>query len=184
MIYGKLTEIECFNEYQYAISRALVEIIKRFAGKKDSVLEIGSSYGQNLDTLKREGFKKLTALEPDEEAFKGIKHKKFLGTLDDLEDLPEFDIIFTKSVLYLIEEPDYQEIVNKTKKYLILCEGEIYQHEVREWLHDRSYQEIFEKLGMEQVLEVDGFIGNLLLKKGDKLVDSGINGTKIRVFKK
>jgi hypothetical protein len=184
MIHGILTKEQCYNPEQERITRSLVEVIKRFADRKDTILEIGPSFGRNLDTLKEDGFKHLAGLEPDKASYEGLKHKKYFGTLDDLVGLPDYDVIFTKSVIYLIEEPDYQLLCDKTKKYLILCEGEIHQHEIREWLHNRNYKEIFEGLGMKQIFETDGFVGNLLIQKGNKFVDSGINGTKIRVFKK
>jgi hypothetical protein len=179
VIYGKLTKHECYNLEQDRVTRPFIQILEKYAKKTDSILEVGASFGRSLDMLKDDGYKNLTALEPDEIAFEEIKHKKYLGTLDDLEKLKPFDVIFTKSVLYLIEEPNYQLLVDKTNKYLILYEGEILQKECRWWLHNRNYKDIFEGLGMKQVFECDSFFALIRTPDGQH-----INGTKLRVFKK
>ena len=138
-------------------------MIKKYGKPTDSILEIGASFGRNLEVLFDNGFKDVTALEPDENAFNGIRYpeiKRVLGTMQDkLKEMPKYDIIFTKSVLYLTPDPNYEEIANKVKKYLITCEGEERQHIANNELFDRNYKDIFEQYDLKQVENIEAFAG-------------------------
>jgi hypothetical protein len=172
-IRGKSSYENHFNKEQQERSEILCDIIKKYAKPTDSILEIGCSWGRNLETLYDNGFKNLTGIDAHEEAIKGIRNKDIKGIVgamqDKLKELPQYDIIFTKSVLYLTPDPNYQDIVDKVKKYLITCEGEGGQHVANPGLFDRNYKAIFELYEMEQIEEREAFAGV---------------GTRIRVFKK
>ena len=172
-IAGQLTYEKHFNADQDKRSIRLYSIIRKYAKRTDSILEIGCSWGRNLEVLYDNGFKNLTGLDPHKEAIEGFRNKNIkgiVGTMQDkLKELPQYDIIFTKSVLYLTPDPNYQDIVDKTKKYLITCEGETSQHIANNELFDRDYRAIFELYGMEQVEDREAFAGPQ---------------SRIRVFKK
>lgn len=159
MIYGKENREEHYNQEQYNYSIRLLDIIKRYADQQDSILEIGSSFGRNLEILQDNGFKNLTGLDPDENAIKGMRAgiKGIVGTMQEkLKDMPQYDIVFTKSVLYLTKNPNFREIVNKVKKFLIVSEGETIPLEKDSFLQNRNYKEIFEQYGLKQIEEQEG----------------------------
>ena len=161
-ILGKLSYERHFNNEQERRSQVMFKLIKKYGKPTDSILEIGASFGRNLEVLFDNGFKDVTALEPDENAFNGIRYpeiKRVLGTMQDkLKEMPKYDIIFTKSVLYLTPDPNYEEIANKVKKYLITCEGEERQHIANNELFDRNYKDIFEQYDLKQVENIDSQI--------------------------
>ncbi len=173
-IFGKEDHSIHYNQDQYSRSFKLLEIIKKYALPTDSILEIGASFGRNLEVLYDSGFKNVTALEPDEDVIKFINRpeiKRIVGTMQEkMKEMPKFDIIFTKSVLYLTSEPNYSEIADKVNKYLIISEGETNQRRKKKesFLHDRNYKDIFEKYGLKQIEEQEGLFTN----------------HKIRIFKK
>ena len=155
-------------------SMVLLEVLSRYAKPSDSILEIGGSYGRNLEVLQKEGFKDLTNLEPDEKAIKKVKKgiKTISGKIEDkIKDLKSYDIIFTMSSLMMIKEPPFKEIANKVKKFLITMEGEKGSPSPGK-VFDRNYYYEFQldkNYGLEQVEWQNGFSGEY---------------SKIRVFKK
>lgn len=161
MIYGKREIRDHLDNYNDRANK-LVSVMRKFAEKDDVILEPGCSAGRNLIALHKEGFKHLVGIDAHKEAIDALRKEcpavsAVYGDLDKME-LPEADIIFTMSLLYLLDDESiFQKIAHKAKKYVMTFEGERGQHDAQHYLHDRNYQDIFTGLGMTQVFEDTGF---------------------------
>ena len=101
----------------------ITNVIKRYAKKDDSILEIGCGSGRHLEHLKKLGYTNLTGLDYQPVQLEGIKF--IYSDLEDA-DLERYDIVFTASCLFLIEDDDLVKDVQKlAKKYLMTFEGEV-----------------------------------------------------------
>ncbi|MBI2617117.1 methyltransferase domain-containing protein [Candidatus Gottesmanbacteria bacterium] len=146
-------------------SKFLLHIIKNYASKKASILELGCNVGRNLHYLQQAGFNNLSGVELNEKAIKMLrktypdlskKAKIYHSTIEEKTRLfqkNQFDVTFTMAVLEHIHPESYwifDEIVRITDKALITIENEKHVH----WSSfPRNYKRIFEKLGMKQVEE-------------------------------
>lgn len=118
-------------------SKFLIEVFERHEIPRNaSILEIGCGDGRNLIALGTAGWMAGTGIDKEHGS--------------SIEDFPEqeFDVVFTMSCLFLIQEPPYEKIANMAKKYLITIEGETSKGN---GVIGRDYGEIFTKLGFEQV---------------------------------
>lgn len=115
----------------------LEQILKKYATKKDTILEIGSGDNRNVDFLKRQGW--------NIEGIDRIYHT----AIEDIE-LKKYDVIFTMSTLFLIPEHKewvFEKIANMAQKYIITFEGET----TKGFVIGRNYEEVFSKFGFKQV---------------------------------
>jgi SAM-dependent methyltransferase len=144
------------------ISRMVVETMRFHADKSDTILEIGCGTGRNLTALKKAGFKNLTGIELSPKtveigrahfpAYKRIR--VLIGPAEELiDEVDDFDVIYTVGLLMHIppeHEQLFERIAQKARKLIVTCEGESLRA-VSEHAWNRNYQEIFEKLGWQQV---------------------------------
>lgn len=148
-------------------SKFLVDLIQRYGNQTAKILEIGCNVGRNLNYLFLAGFTNLVGIELNKKAVQLLKSsyplmaqkvkiynfpvEKIIGKIKD----NEFDIVFTLAVLMHIH-PDsewiFGEITRITKNYLITIENEII---ISRRNFKRNYKEIFERLGMQQVEEIN-----------------------------
>ena len=172
-------------ENSYGKVKKLLGYFLSYVNPEDTILELGAGMGANLKFLQKYGYRNLYAIEPFEEDIgnpDGIK--VIIGTLADIKEVKPKDVIFSASTLYLIpdDECHFKEIAQKTKKYLILMEGEVNQNRVHEWLFDRNYKDIFERYGLKQLEEEEWQIGHFIVT--GKSYEGIKNIKMIRVFKK
>jgi SAM-dependent methyltransferase len=141
----------------------LVDILKKYAGPEQSVLEIGCNVGRNLNCLFQSGFLDLSGIEINESAVLLLKQQyPEMAARTKIHNAPvedvikkikdnEVDAVFSMAVLEHIHSQSewvFQEIVRITKDVLITIEDE----EGVSWRHfPRNYKKIFEGLGMRQV---------------------------------
>jgi len=129
-------------------------------------LEIGCNVGRNINYLYINSYKNLEAIEISSDAL-NLFEQNYPDTYQNVtirnqpveEALPEieenrFDLIFTMAVLEHIHDKNdewlFNEIVNKTSKYMLTIEDE----SKSSWRHfPRNYRNVFERAGMEQILE-------------------------------
>jgi len=160
-------------------------INKFFPDKNIKILEIGSNVGRNLNLLLKEGFNNLTGVEINPIAIEYME--KYFPELNERIDIyqssienciklfsdNQFDLVFTMAVLEHIH-PDsewiFKEIVRITKG-LITIEDECNQNQR---VFKRNYFDIFNKLGMEEIVE----------RNLEDLYDNDFDGFMCRVFKK
>lgn len=142
------------------------QLVQKYADTSASILEIGCNVGRNLNRLFQCGYRNLAGVEINAEAIalmqrmypemaKSIKIwvAPIEQIISDFRD-GSFDLVFTRATLEHIH-PDsefiFAEIMRIVKRFLILTEGEdsfqVYKY------FGRSYQPIFEELGMVQIYE-------------------------------
>lgn len=146
-----------------ARSEWLAGIVKRHLKEQGSILEIGCNVGRNLAHLYRAGFRRLAAIEINEDALRLLRQTfpevaavaRFeRGAVEEkIKVFPdnEFDLVFTMAVLEHIHKDSewiFGEMVRVTKDLLITVEDE---REVSERHFPRRYDRIFKELGMTQV---------------------------------
>ena len=118
-------------------SKFLLKVIKRYATLDDTTLEIGCGDYRNVNYLKEHGYN-----------VEGID--KIYGTSIQEFAPKEYDIIFTMSTLFLINDDSiFPKIANMAKKFIITIEGETTKE--GNGVIGRDYNEIFSKLGFTQV---------------------------------
>jgi SAM-dependent methyltransferase len=146
-------------------SQFLVNIVKKHAQEDAKILEIGCNVGRNLNYLHLAGFRRLNAIEINEDAIKLLKesfpqmasqtvihHSPVEEVIKTFSD-GEFDVVYSMAVLEHIHTESewiFTEIVRVTDKFLITIEDE----ENLSWRHfPRNYRKSFEALGMKQIEE-------------------------------
>lgn len=146
---------------------SLVSCFEKHVSRNDSILEIGCNSGRNLNALLEAGYKKLSAIEINNDALKLLAEQ--LPTLaatanlrnGAIEDIitglseNQFDVVFTVAVLLHIHEDSewvFAEMVRITGKKLVVIEAEQGEHYR---IVPRDYRKIFTDLGME---ELDEFV--------------------------
>ncbi len=124
-----------FDELLYR-SVFLEEIMDKYASYDDSILEIGSGTGRNINYLKEHGYKNVIGID-----------KKNGSAIEDIKE-DKYDIIFTMSTLFLIDDENvFPKIARMAKKYIMTFEGEYTSGEVI----GRDYAIVFGRLGFMQV---------------------------------
>lgn len=147
-------------------SELLVELVRNQAGTEGRILEVGCNAGRNLKHLHDNGYGNLEAIEISENAVALFRERfpEVTSTTqlhvrpieEVIRDFPEscFDLVFTMAVLEHIHTDSewiFQELVRITRKVLITIEDE----EGVSWRHfPRNYRQIFERLGLVQVHEI------------------------------
>ena len=139
----------------------LVGLFEKFVGMSDSILEIGSNVGRNLNGLWRTGYRDLSGIEINEnavvlmeETYSDMPARVAIGRAEDAIVLcTSVDVIFSMCVLMHIH-PDsefiFKEMARVANKYIITIEDEVKET----WRHcPRNYKEVFEPFGFEQVFE-------------------------------
>jgi len=162
-------------------SAYLLEVIKKFARKTSSILEIGCNCGRNLEALRAAGYANLAGIEINPRAVEVLErhfpelHKTAnivnAPAEDALEAFPvPFDLAFSMAVLMHIH-PDagiFAKIANAARHVLVI------ESEQRSDIYHFSYNytEIFAALGMEQVFEErcpkDAGLGSFYVAKAFK----------------
>ncbi|MDH3678095.1 MAG: class I SAM-dependent methyltransferase [Nitrosopumilus sp.] len=133
---------------------------------KSKIIELGCNVGRNLNYLSQKGFTNIYGIEISENALEKMKeiYPKMSSSIEvfhsAIEDKisqfekDEFDLVFTMAVLEHVHTDSewiFEEIVRITKRYLITVEDE----KGTSWRHfPRNYRKIFEKLGLEEILEM------------------------------
>ncbi len=144
------------------VSTMVVETIRQYANKPDSILEIGCGTGRNLVALKKAGFKKLTGIEISLKTVEvGRAHfpeykkiQTIIGPAEKMiDEVGDFDVIYTQGCLMHIP-PEHEwlfaEIAKKARKVIMTSEGESLRVE-SEHAWNRDYKVIFEALGWVEV---------------------------------
>lgn len=140
-------------------------------GKKGSIFQPGCGCGYILDALWEVGYRNLTGLDKNKAENKDWNPKiKFIhstvGALVDcdnennpkeiLDTLPQFDVVLCHRFLHVFKEnPEwlFEKIAQKSRRFLIIMEGEE-NTSTPFWDHyGRNYRKIFEKYGFEQIFE-------------------------------
>jgi 2-polyprenyl-3-methyl-5-hydroxy-6-metoxy-1,4-benzoquinol methylase len=147
-------------------SRFLIEIVKRYLNAENSILELGCNVGRNMQYLFDAGFRNLSGVEISTNALEIMKLKFpilaessriYNSTIEEWVQSYSslrFDLIFAMAVLEHIHwdsEWIFSEL-SKMSKYLIIIEDEI---NVSSRHFPRKYRDIFERLGMIQLEEVN-----------------------------
>lgn len=164
---------ESFWEY----SLRILAVIDRHFGSDWSMLELGCSIGRNLRQLQDFYYIHLTGVEVNPEAvamareYLGKEVKIIHSSIEDyLPTAPQYDIIFTQSVLMHIppkNEHVFALMAKKARKLIVTHEVEETGGLGAELKWSRNYKDVFEGLGMKQ-LEFEEFE----------------SGQTLRVFKK
>jgi len=134
--------------------------------KKSKIIELGCNVGRNLNYLSQRGYTNIYGIEISKNALEKMKEiypemgssiEVFHSAIEDKIkkfEQDEFDVVFTMAVLEHIHTDSewvFEEIVRITKRYLITIEDE----KCISWRHfPRNYRKIFEKLGLEEILEM------------------------------
>lgn len=116
-------------------SQYLGELFEKFVDKSDTVLEIGSGGGRNVDYLRAFGYN-----------VEGID--KIRGQ-DIYEIEPkQYDVIYTMSTLFLLKDDSvFEKIASMAKKMIITLEGETTKEN---GVIGRDYSKVFAPFGFTQ----------------------------------
>lgn len=145
----------------------IVDFIDQFwspeVSASDSVLELGSSSGANLEGLRRHGFTQLSGVEINTDAV-GLMRDAFpdlagaadveVGSLADvLPGLPSnsYDVILTVATLIHVHPTTntvMSEMMRIARRFICVVETEWV---TMSYVFARDYQRVFERLGAEQV---------------------------------
>lgn len=144
----------------------LLNLVKKYIGPDDRILEIGCNVGRNLNELFCAGFNNLSGIEISRNAIDMMKetyphmvgkiqvHNRPVENLIQSCEDNSYDLVFTMAVLEHIHtdsEFTFPHMARITKKFLITIEDE----KGLSWRHfPRSYKNIFENLGLRQIEEI------------------------------
>lgn len=158
---GNLPDAYLDSELTVARTKLLVNYIKYYSLKNDSILEIGCNVGRNLNALYNNGFHNLYGIEISKNAIKELRNKYVMLKDCDIQNISvedylikdndKKDIIFTMAVLQHIpieSEWIFESISKKFNKYLITIEDEVWKSERH---FPRNYGKVFEKYGLKQI---------------------------------
>jgi len=179
----------CFhvhNEISTILFRVIDEPIKIDA----KILDVGCNAGKDLHSLYRLGYRNLTGIDINHRAIT-LLEKTYPEMAKDVKTyaIPiervigelktnSFDVVYAVATLGHIRNDSawiFREMARVTSDYLMTIEDEKNRH----WgHHPRNYKEIFGKLGMHQVLEVNcngekGFNKSHVLRLFRKNVSGG-----------
>jgi hypothetical protein len=115
-------------------SEYLLELLNIYVEKDDSILEIGSGDGRNVEFLKANGYTNVTGID------------KKSGTPIEAVPRDHYDVIFTMSTLFLIPPENdwvFEKIAGMARKWIITIEGETSAGP----LVGRDYSEVFAPFG-------------------------------------
>lgn len=101
------------NNHFFALRKIFPQILEY---KNNEVLEIGSGYGEFIDILIREGFKKVTASDLDKSLLSTIKTKFTYLDLTEVKTHKKYDLVFAFEVLEHIYESE--KVVKNINKLL------------------------------------------------------------------
>ncbi len=113
-------------------SQYLVGLINKYADKNDHIFELGCNVGRNLSYLINAGFDNVSGLEINPRAAKVAKfvlQKPIIcGALEDkIDEVPQFDIVFTMAVMMHIHPSSIdfiERLIKKSRKLVITIEDE------------------------------------------------------------
>lgn len=104
--------------------RSQISFLTNYIQDNNSMLEIGCSFGANINTLAKGKTIKYVGIDPSEEAIK-IATAKFpqyefkVGTADDLNFEDEsFDVVFFGFCLYLVDRRDLIKVISEANRVL------------------------------------------------------------------
>jgi SAM-dependent methyltransferase len=146
-------------------SRLLLAVVEPDLRPDWTILEIGCNVGRNLEFFRAAGAQQLTGIEINGEALALLRESyPELGSMATLINAPiedvigsmaarSFDLVYTMAVLEHIH-PDsewvFGEMARITRSLLVTVEDE---HGVSVRHTPRNYRQVFEGLGMRQILE-------------------------------
>jgi len=146
-------------------SRLLLAVVEPDLRPDWTILEIGCNVGRNLEFFREAGAQQLTGIEINGEALALLRESyPELGSMATLINAPiedvigsmaarSFDLVYTMAVLEHIH-PDsewiFGEMARITRSLLVTVEDE---HGVSVRHTPRNYRQVFEGLGMRQILE-------------------------------
>ncbi len=139
------------------VSELLADTIEDLVVPPSKILEIGCSCGRNMLELHKRGYAvKGIEINPSalDVAFEPIAEFIEIQSIEDyLTNTKEnFDVILSSNVLMHIPPSNewvFEKLASRTK-YLVILEREAFSSHVYKWA--RNYQEVFENLGMTQLL--------------------------------
>lgn len=168
----KLTEHshpEWIVETEYVTD--VLKDMQKIIGKKGSIFQPGCGCGYVLDALWEAGYRNLTGLDRNKgdngDWNPNIKFiHSTIGKLvdydgnsdikDPLDILPQYDVVLCHRFLHVFpdnSERIFEKIAQKSRRFLIILEGEEGGWN-QFWHHyKRNYKEVFEKYGFEQIFE-------------------------------
>lgn len=140
----------------------LAEMIERYVGKGESVVELGCGAGRNLKALQELGFTKLIGIEINQKSIDlgrevyGLEGVALICSPIEKVKLPHVDCIFTHGILMHLppsSEFVFQRIASLARKAIITVENETTSDGMLRW--GRNYQTIFEGFGWTQMDTLD-----------------------------
>ena len=161
------------------VSETLADVLGHYAHDDAAILELGCGSGRHLDHLRSQGYRNLTGIDINEEAFEVMaEHYPRLaetGTFltGDIEDhLSEFDddafdVVYTVETLQHIHPEDtwvFEEVARVTGDLLITAENEgnspqrgrgdaeVSYVDDEFPLYHRNWKQVFSELGLAQLL--------------------------------
>jgi 2-polyprenyl-3-methyl-5-hydroxy-6-metoxy-1,4-benzoquinol methylase len=143
------------------VTELVVSTLANYIDKSDTILEIGSGTGRNLAGLIDAGYHHVSGIEINQSAI-DLGREKW-ATLADIpmqcspiedaiNDIPEYDVIFTQGVLMHLppqSEWVFGVIARKAKRIIMTIENEFWTSD-RAW--PRNYGDIFKPLGWRELL--------------------------------
>ncbi len=146
-------------------SKLLHDYMKDYCGPQARILEIGCNVGRNLNYLFQAGYHHVSGIEistiatellkktyPDLARHAAIYNAAVEEIITTIPD-NQFDLVYTMAVLEHIHTESewiFAEIKRIAKSYVITIEDEV---AVTPRHFARNYQEVFEALGLKQILE-------------------------------
>lgn len=155
------------TEYLADIFRDMQNII----GNNGSIFQPGCGCGYVLDALWEVGYRNLTGLDKNKiEIIDWNPKIKFIhstiGNLvhcdnnnnpqNTLDSLPQYDVVLCHRFLHVFLSDSrwlFEKIASKSKRFLIILEGEKSTSTPFWTHHGRNYREVFDKYGFEQIFE-------------------------------
>jgi len=139
-------------------------VVSKYVHSTDSILELGSNCGVNLNGLNQFGYTNLHGIEINKNAinemnvsFPNLKAYFINASLENgLPSLPRntFDLVFSMAVLLHIHPSSnhiFKDIVRVSKKYILTIEGEEYNCK---YVFPRNYKRVFEQLECIQIEQI------------------------------
>lgn len=150
------------NRYDWRKRVPMFEQILGDLNDVESILEVGSNIGLNLEALHNLGYLYLMGIEPNDKARQECRFPTKDGTAHKIPiNTGFFNLVFTCGVLIHVPpkelEKSMKEIIRVSNKYVLAIEYEAPKETMvkyrgqRDMLWKRPYRKLYEKLGLKLV---------------------------------
>jgi len=151
------------NDNQIKRSKFLLDIFKKHVDINFSILDVGCSYGRNINYLYKAGYKNIMGIEISKKAidnfqifYPEIADKVTISQGSAEKLLAEYsngkyDVIFTMALLSHIHKSEkkiFIDLERVTNKILICVDDEM---SISKYHNPRNYKKIFSNLGFNQI---------------------------------